>query len=681
MILLRIFWLGLMLGGLSSCSLMESDKVSHATDILDDFFSAAENGKLEDAENYNRSALASRQFKKPLAKSLPHGKQGLLSEMALPSKSGVSPATQLNKPSQHKKAVEFDFKDIELRELINLFFDEYLKVPYTYLDDFKSKKVNFVFRGKVNRKELMKVFEAFLKFHGVAIKFNEGVYAITSVDNKTITLPAYDGVGDTIGIFKCRYINAQDFLTAGRLLLSEKQNAIVLDDQNMVFLKGSQAEVDAFKRLYKSLDVPYFEGKHLLIYGARYLKASALKVLVEKFEHTLGSKAQHPKKRLEVEELPDHFRLVIVAADEEAKKLVLDYLARVDVAGKHEREMFQYPLSNQNATEVLGTVNSLLEPLAKNTQPITVVADKLTNSLFFMATAEEYVVIKRLLHSLDFRIPAVHIDMVVAEVTLKDHAGYGVEWFLNKTTGSVATDATLDMLSNSAIAGATGGLSLGAVALNSNKFVRLKLLADTTDFKVLSNPHLLVKNGSTASINVGGNIAVPASKTDAQSNSGGPVTQTNFNREDVSLKLEVTPKISMEGVIQLAITLNDKSFTGNDAAGQPKFSKRDLTTELVFEDGQTLFLGGLIRRKKNEVIKKVPFFGDVPYLGNLFRNKDVTEDVTELIMLITPRLVLDKEGAALVSKALMESEKNVLKDFKHKALFSKTKELLQWGKQ
>lgn len=647
--------------------------VKHAPDLVDEFKSYRDTADTVEVELYNQATLEKRKFDAPVMKAMPHANAGLLGDSMLSGDGAAKQSSAIESVKTPAKQVEFDFKDIDLRDLVALFFDEYLKKPYTILDDFKDKKVNFVFHGEVSHAELLKIFEVFLNYQGAAIKFNQGVYAITATTNTTLTLPAAGGVGDTSGIFKLRYISAQEFHAAASLLLADKgmASAKVLDDFNTVYVKASQAEVAAVKQLQQSLDVPYFTGKYLLVYGPSFLKVAAAKALIDKYEHTLGSKTAHPKRRLEVDTVLEESRLVIVAADKEARDLVVQFLESVDKPGRSERQMFQYPLSSQVATEVLSTVEGLLKAATKNSEPIEVVADKLTNSLFFMATAEEFAEITKLLNKLDFPVPAVHIDCVVAEVNLDDTLGYGVEWYLDQVARGTVNSGTLNMLSNAgavATAATTGGLSLAAVGLNNNKYVTLNLLAANTNLKLLSNPHLLVKNGATASVSVGQNIGVPASKTALSSASivGAATTQTNYTREDVTLKLEITPKISMQGVIQLSVTLGEKTITTlSDVNGNPIFSKRDFKTDLVIEDSQTVLLGGVIQRSKSNAIDKVPWLGDIPYLGTFFSNLNQEDITTELFMLITPRLVLDAEGAQLVSKALMDSSRKLLKQNVH----------------
>lgn len=652
----------------SACSWNElRPKPTHAPDIVFDHNIYRQTEGISELELRNKSKIESNDHDSPVMSALPHDGGGVIGDVLLASSNNKE--FKNTQKIGTEKPVEFDFNDIDLRDLLKLFFDEYLKKPYTYLDDFKDKKVNFVFHGNVTHAEILNIFEVFLNYHGVSLKYNNGVYAITSTANTSLTLPDENGISDTYGIFKLRYMNAQDFNATASLLLADKgsSSAKIIDEINTVFIKASQSEIAAIKQLQKSLDIAFFENKYLLIYSPKFLKVSAAKVLIEKYEHSLGSKAAHPKKRLEVETLSEESRLVIVASDKEAKNLVLQFLSSIDEPGPSERQMFQYPLSNQQATDIMSTVDNLLKAATKNSEPVNVIADKLTNSLFVMATAEEFAEISKLLKKIDYRIPAVHMDCLIAEVDLNATMGYGVEWYLNAVANGVTTDATLDMMKNAAVAAATGGMSLGAVSLTNNKYASLKLLASTTDFKMLSNPHLMVKNGATASISVGSNIAVPVSKTNLTSTAAGPNTQTNFNREDVALKMEIKPQISMEGIIHLTITLEDKTLQSkDDGAGNPTFLKRDLKTELITEDNQTVLLGGLIRHSESKTVKKTPWIGDIPYLGALFSNNDKADDATELFMLITPRLVLDAEGAQLVTKAIADSSNSLMKKFDKK---------------
>jgi len=586
---------------------------------------------------------------------------GLLADVDLSkNKKGMSSTAYKKKSGEKTQFVELSFKGVSLKELVQLFFDEYLDKPYTILEGFKDKKVNFVFKGQVSQSGMVDVFKVFFGFHGVVLKSSHGVYAVSSDEASVSRIVSMGTAGDTFAVFKCRYVNSRDFLVLSRLFLVDDKSATSVNDANSVVVKASQVELDAIAELLKQIDVPYFNDKSLLVYGPKFVSVAALKVLVEKYEHLLGSTAKHPKKRIEVESLAESGRLVMVVSDREAKQLLLQFLASVDQPGRNIRELFQYPLSNQIANDVLPTVKNLFKAVSKSGEIIDVVADKLTNSLYIMATADDYVELKKILRTLDYRIPAVHIDVLVAEVSLTDDLQYGVEWFLKKELGGTLTDMAFDA-SDAALLASGSGAALGVLSLSDDKFVSMQLLAKESDFSVLSNPHLLVKNGATAMINVGQDIPIPTSTT--TTNTAGQSSQTDFLRENVTINLEVTPQISMDGVIQLDVKLKDKRLAGFETDGgsrQPIFSVRELNTNLVLEDNQTVLLGGIIQRNMTEEVSKLPLLGDIPYLGVLFSSLTTKDESTELFLLITPKLVVDASAAEMLTRALLKS-KSILK--------------------
>jgi len=618
------------------------------------------NTEITDNLPPQKTANEKRNFDQPILSELPLQNSGLLTDVDLSGNNRTELGiADKNKKGQETQFVELEFKDVSLEELIHLFFKEYLKKPYTILDDYKDKNVNFVFNGYVSKDDLIKVFEVFFGFHGVLLRSSRGVYAVSSNSANITNVATLGGAGDTIAIFKCRYIDSRDFVLVARMFLANPKSAINQNNLNTVVVKASQNEIDAIDGILKQIDTPYFNGKSLLIYAPKYLDIQALKVLIEQYEHMLGSNSKHPKKRIEVDSLVDENRLVMVASHLEAKQLLLQFINSVDHPGISKRQLFQYPLSNQVAADVLETVKNLFKSVSEAGETIEVIPDMLTNSLFIMASPEDYVELKKLLRVLDYRIPAVHIDVLVAEVVLKDRLQYGVEWFLTSRSGNTVGDIGLD-LSDAALLASGAGATMGIISLSDDKFVSVQMLAQEGNFTVLSNPHLLVKNGASAMINVGQDVPIPTSTT--TTNNAGQSSQTDFQRHDVTIKLEVTPRISMEGVIQLEVKLKEIRQAGFELTGdsrQPIFSVRELDTNLVLEDNQTVLLGGIIQRNVTEETRKWPILGDIPYLGVFFSSADNKEESTELFMLITPRLVLDGNAAESLTKALINA-KNVI---------------------
>jgi len=612
---------------------------------------------------HNANVLKQRPRSTPIAGTREPKGRGILQEMPLgqlaPGQGVGSAAFAGNQASASAEAaggqqapaertqVSLDFADVSLRELVQVLFEEYLKVPYTILDGFKDKKVNFVYQAVATREEMLVALDAFLSFHGVSLTYSGGVYAITTESNKLKGQPAVDDLGSVAGVFQLTYLDAKEFLNIARQFIDQPTQALDLGGNNAIFVYAPSAQFKAVQMLHERLDVPYFEGKYLIVYAPKFLSPSALKVLIENYEKMLNKGASKGARMFEVEAVKELSRVVIVAADLNARNLVVQFLNANDDLGGNERQIFQYILTNQKAGEMVVSMKGLIGVMFDDEERAEVIADKSSNSLFISATAEDFAEIIKLINRLDYRPPAVHIDVTLAEVVLNDSMKYGVEWFLFGTSGNNRASAQMDLGQ-----GLDKGLVLDFVNLANDKFITLELLASETDFKILANPQMVVKNGSSATIVVGSEIAIE--KATLETNTAGSSAKTEFERRDVAIRVEATPTIGADQQIQIALRVVDERDIGRDINGQPIFAKRELKTELVAYDGETLFMGGIIRNRSVSEKDKIPLAGDLKYVGEyLFGNRDFTQERTELIMLVTPRLLLDNEGANILTNALV----------------------------
>jgi len=544
--------------------------------------------------------------------------------------------------------VDMDFREVSLTEFVEVLFKEYLQAPFTIAGDFKDRKINVVFHGELSRSELFDLLESLLQFHGVFVKYANGVYAISDSAKKPVPQNAPERFGYTTGVFKLNFLRATDFIVIARQFLTDPTLAKPMDEYNMAVISAPAPEVEAVRNLLLSLDVPFFEGKYVLLYTPRHVSAGALKALLEKYTSLLGSTAKGVQRQIESATLPNQNRLIIVAHDRTVKQLIEEFIRYTDAPQANRRQIFQYPLTSQKAVDIAPSVKKLADTIFGTEVPVDVVADKASNSLFIAAEPEKFAELSKLLRRMDYRPPAVHIDVTLIEVTLNDRLRYGVEWFLTRANSNAVADATLDLS-----VGIASGLDLGLVSLTSNKFLALELLKGETDFIILSNPQVIVRNGSTARINIGQEIAI-ASATLA-TDTAGSSTQTSFTRRDVSITFEVTPDIRLDGTILMNFALKDERDAGvdNNDPPQPVFNKREVATDLVAYDGQTIFIGGILQRAQQNTVSKIPEVGDVPYLGTLFSNKDDREVQTELVIFLTPKLILDDIGTELVNRAVL----------------------------
>jgi general secretion pathway protein D len=544
--------------------------------------------------------------------------------------------------------VSLDFQGVALRDFVDIIFREYLKQPYTLLNDFDDVKLNVVLNDELSESELLRAVDSLLTFHGAYVKYSNGLYAIGKDFKKPVAQSAPGYLGASTGIFRMKYVNSAEFLTLARLFLTEPKSAVVADGANLVFAFAPRPELDAIDELRRRIDIPLFAGTYLLLYTPRYLTAKALKVLVDKFGESLSGKKGVPM--LETNVVPIKNQLIVLVSNLEMRALVVNYLEGIDGREGDAPQTFQRSLSGRKAADVAKTLKSVSDLMFRDSEPVNILTDKESNSLFIIATADQYSRMQELLSRLDRRPAAAHIDVTVIEVSLNDSLRYGVEWFLDSVGGSILSDAALN-LANPFLASTGSGLDVGIVSRSTNKFIALQLLATETDFTILSNPQVIVRNGATAFINIGQEVAILSSTL--QTDTSGSTTQTSFDRRDVAISLEVTPEIGADGSLQLKFKLKDERFAGTDGNNQPIFNKREVITDLVTQDGQTLFLGGIIQDTGNQVVGKLPVLGDLPVVGKLFSNNDQTGTRTELVVFLTPRIIRDSTGAELVNQALL----------------------------
>ena len=174
-------------------------------------------------------------------------------------------------------------------------------------------------------------------------------------------------------------------------------------------------------------------------------------------------------------------------------------------------------------------------------------------------------------------------------------------------------------------------MSLGSVGGNFNLNLRLSAAEDTGDIRIISAPKISVANNVEANISSG--VSIPISVTSAQG------VQTQFVPADLALR--VTPTVSLRDCavsMNINVTKNEADFANTGARGDPSLIRKEATTSLLVNDGQTTVIGGIYTRNSSRSTANVPFFSRIPILGHLFKNTSQTDDRTEVLIFITPKI-------------------------------------------
>jgi general secretion pathway protein D len=213
------------------------------------------------------------------------------------------------------------------------------------------------------------------------------------------------------------------------------------------------------------------------------------------------------------------------------------------------------------------------------------------------------------------------------------------------------------------------GLAIGAIkgtfTFNNQKFLTvgalLHALQQDSDVNVLSTPNILTMDNQKAEIMVGQNVPFLTGQTQ-NAVTGSQTLFNSIDRKDVGIKLTLTPQIASDDNVRLEVNqeISDVIATTSGNPAGPTTSKRSASTTVVVKDRQTMVIGGLIRDNLTSSESKVPFLGDIPVLGWLFKSKTTSIDKTNLMIFITPYIIKNEgEGTDLTTR---KNEK--LEDFR-----------------
>ena len=308
-------------------------------------------------------------------------------------------------------------------------------------------------------------------------------------------------------------------------------------------------------------------------------------------------------------------------------------------------------------------------------QGVRILPDARTNALLVMATKEDMLRIEALIKNVDTPVAQVLIEVVIAEVTLNNELDIGVDVFKRiyqngqvSQTGGTSTDKQVpqqlpkmtDVLSGMATNPITaamlpGGMTYFATFQNLKLDAVIHALATTSRAKVLSTPVIQTLDNQEASILVGESRPVPVTtQSSLVSGTTGTLTantalNANIEYKDIAIELKVTPRINPGGYVRMDIEqkVNDVGGTVNiGGTDSPIITKREAKSSVAVEDHSTIALGGLIKESKTVSQTKVPFLGDIPFFGQLFKSQTNSKIRNELIIFIRPT-VLRTDVAAM----------------------------------
>ncbi|NOH84547.1 general secretion pathway protein GspD [Vibrio sp. 03-59-1] len=439
-----------------------------------------------------------------------------------------------------------------------------------------------------------------------------------------------------------------------------KVKATVDYDQNSFIIKGRRSEVIKALEFIHLVDAPAFQNRQVTMYKSTFIPADELAENLTAILNNEGItvKGDQPKQNavtiLPIERISS---VILFANDFQLLKRAGFWLKKLDQPSMVEEvQYFTYVPKYARASDIEESLSPLLsgagvkaastkdktsaktigspnKSSASGNDKVKLVVDPRSNSLIVQTTGEEYQRLLPLIKRMDVMPKQVMLEVMIAEVTLVDEFKQGIEFAFNSGELSIGTKGALGVSK-------FGGFSFGLKGVDGELIANF--FESNTHTNILSRPSVVVRDGVSADMNVGTDIPVVGETT---SDPDGDRQTTSIQYRKTGVQLMVTPTVNSQGVVIMEISQvsSNEADAGTTSAISPSIFERSIKTEVVAESGQAVILGGLISNNTNKVETKVPFLGDLPWIGGLFRANVDKSTKTELVVIVTPRIIESSE--------------------------------------
>jgi len=504
-------------------------------------------------------------------------------------------------------------------------------------------------------------------------------------------------------IYKAENTQALQLQQAVQPFLSPNAKITVHAPSNSLIIADVAKNIERLKKILRELDSPE-RGLSVKLYKLQ--KANAESVLQSL--QALGSAFQQQLGTPVFITFSKDSNSILVIANEKVQDLIKEVIETLDreSLGLLERNFYLIKLNHISAEELYRSLQTLFggglpttqavqpqerratPPDTRGTEiplrreehrtpqrqalPLTAIEtreglrigfDRGTNSVIIYGTPQEYESLKSFIERIDVRRKQVLIAATVVEMSTRQALELGVRWQIFGTQGGAAfggsslQDVYSALLSGSFVMGTLSrsgtSVTIGSITLFFPDLVLLfSLLEKGSGFNIISNPKVLTLDNQEAIIKVG--QVVPFASGVKFDINGQPVI--TYDYKEVGLSLSVTPTISGKD-LRLLINLNLQEIIdflrpqiGTLSYVVPVTSNRQLNSDVVVENGQTIIIGGLVSTKTLDSIEGVPGLKDIPVLGWLFKRKTTSEDKVSLFIFLTPYVIENPEDLSKITE-------------------------------
>jgi len=434
---------------------------------------------------------------------------------------------------------------------------------------------------------------------------------------------------------------------------------ISLERLNTLFvISGNKELMEKTEALIRMLDVTAAEDVETKIYVYQVAHADA-ENLAELLQEILSVDEKEEKEKKAVKE----GRKVNIATEELAT-----------AAAKTER--LTSPLEKKEAEKE--KISKELVAVGNLKREIKIIADTKRNYLIINAIPADYLTIQKLLQELDIIPRQALIEVMIADIVLTDELKLGLEW---QSIGGLGSGSNLGTVTAGIGSGLATGISATglsyAIAKTGELSATLRAMAKEDRVNVLSAPSIMTSDNEEATIEISSEVPYLSATTAISTTEGGLTETSTIQYRDTGIILKVKPQISGRGQLKMEISQEVSEKGADGVKNSPIFVKRAANTIVHVYDNQTIAIGGLMSQSKTFVNEGVPYLNRLPLIGWLFGYYGEKVEKTELIILITAKVIDSLEDIDIVSarfKKRVEIIKQELEDYHFKRKKSELKQ-------
>jgi len=613
------------------------------------------------------------------------------------------------RPSKGEGDITLNFVGADLRDVAKAILGDYLKLNYQIAGNVQGT-VTLQTSAPLTKAQVLPALESALRSSGMAMIRTNGIYRIVPLADvahgvNPVT-SGHDAAGYGTEAVPLHFVSAVEMQ---KLLepLAPAQGSLHADStRNLLIIEGSGEERKAIRDNVALFDVDWMAG---MSFGLFTPTNTDVQELTRELNQVLGGMNSPIAGLVRLVPIDRLNTILVISPQVRYINQLRVWIERLDRPGQgSNKRIFVYHVQNGRASDVASTLakalfggnqqasspstaaQTALESVPAQTQTdtgpaganssagvpvssptrsgstsysgaiagpgtsantggVNITADENNNALVIYATPPEYGVIHAALRQLDTTPIQVFLEAAIAEITLTDKLGYGVQYL---SQPNAKNQFVLSNGTSAAIASSYPGFSY--MFLNgSNIQLILNALSTVTKVEVISSPQLMVLNNQTASLQVGDRVPIATQQSVSTLTSSSQIVNS-IQYEDTGVILKVTPRVNSGNVVMMDISqeVSQVTSTTSSALNSPTIQERKITSSVAIQDGQTVALGGLITHTKDNTSGGLPVLSSLPYIGGLFGNQQNNNTRTELMVLITPHVVDNVDKAHAITDEL-----------------------------